>query len=83
MHSSAEINKRFFQAVDYLTETGKLQRGLREFCEEVGLNETRYYKLKAGTDERYKTVEVEAVVLLATKYKIRLHWLLLGRGSMI
>lgn len=84
------LNRRFFQAIEVVIALGRL-RSLEYFCKEAGLNPARYrearftYGITPRTDKasRYKSIEVEALYNLATKYSISAEWLLTGRGNML
>jgi DNA polymerase/3'-5' exonuclease PolX len=85
----ADINRRFFKAVEVLTDTGKIH-SLESFCNEAGLNSSRYREMrfvygtapKADKISRYKSIEVEGLYCLCKKYAVSAEWLLLGYGKM-
>ena len=77
------ILSRFFEAINTLKNEKQIS-GLREFCEMNGLNITRYYEIKKlidGGESRYKTLEIDALYILAKKYKFSLQWLFFGIGE--
>ncbi len=83
-------SRRFFAAVAALVDAGRLA-SLSAFCEEHGLSAPRYRALrlaygptpKEGYSCPYSGVEVDALVVLASKYPVSPSWLLTGRGSML
>lgn len=77
------IIRRFFEAITVL-KTEKKITGLKDFCEIHGLNVTRYYEIKnlvEGKESRYKTLEIDALYILAKEYKFSLQWLFFGIGE--
>lgn len=79
-----EITKRFFSAIAVLKSEREIT-GLKDFCEKYELNITRYYELKnlsEGKPSRYKTLEVDALYVIASNYKFSLKWLFFGLGEM-
>ena len=76
------IIRRFFEAIDILKSERSIV-GLNEFCAIHNLNITRYYSLKKlmeGGESRYKSIEVEALYVLAKEYDYSLDWLFFGTG---
>lgn len=84
------VNRRFFQAIEMIVATGQIS-SLESFCYEAGISPPRYrearftYGVTPRTDvvSRYKTIEVEGLYNLVTKYSISADWLLTGRGQAI
>lgn len=77
------IIRRFFEAIDTLKSEKNIS-GLKDFCEKHGLNVTRYYEIKnlvEGKPSRYKTLEIDALYILAQKYGFSLQWLFFGIGE--
>lgn len=77
------IIRRFFEAIDTLKSEKNIS-GLKDFCEKHGLNVTRYYEIKnlvEGKPSRYKTLEIDALYILALKYGFSLQWLFFGVGD--
>lgn len=84
------VNRRFFQAIEMLVSLGRVS-ALESFCNESGLSapryrETRYtYGVTPRTDKasRYKSIEIEGLYYLATRYSVSSEWLLTGKGKML
>ncbi len=77
------ILRRFFEAIELL-KSEKQITGLKDFCEKHGLNITRYYEIKKlidGGESRYKTLEIDALYILAKNYKFSVQWLFFGIGD--
>lgn len=78
-----QIIRRFFDAITLLKNEKQIT-GLKDFCEKHGLNVTRYYEIKnliEGKESRYKTLEIDALYILAADYKFSLQWLFFGLGD--
>lgn len=82
------INRRFFEVIDTLIKSKKLQ-SFYEFCQnEDYISMGRYYEMKAefGANAtgktRYKTIEMEAIHKLVTQYNVSARWLVTGFGEM-
>lgn len=78
------IIRRFFEAIQIL-KSEKQITGLKDFCEKHGLIVTRYYEIKnlvEGKPSRYKTLEIDALYILALTYGFSLQWLFFGVGGM-
>ncbi len=83
-------SRRFFAAVAALVDAGRLA-SLSAFCNENGLSAPRYRALrlaygptpKEGYKCAYSGVEVDALVVLASKYPVSPSWLLTGSGPML
>lgn len=86
----AEISRRFFMAVERLTDLNKIA-SLEAFCNLHGLSAPRYRELRLGFGvcpkpdykPRYNGVELEAVYSLTAFYPVSANWLLTGRGKML
>ena len=84
------VNRRFFQAIEALVSLGRLS-ALESFCNEAGLSAPRYrearytYGVTPRTDKvsRYKSIEIEGLYVLASKYSVSSDWLLTGKGKML
>lgn len=84
------ISRRFFKAVQYLTDLKKLA-SLESFCNLHGLSAPRYRELrlgfgvtpKPGYKPRYRGIELEAAAALVGNYPVNAKWLLTGRGKML
>lgn len=77
------IIRRFFEAINTLKDEKSIT-GLKDFCEKHGLNVTRYYEIKnlvEGKPSRYKTLEIDALYILAKTYHFSLQWLFFGVGE--
>ena len=83
------VNRRFFECIDTLMKSKKLQ-SFYEFCQnEDHISMGRYYEMKTefGADteirpSRYKTIEMEAIHKLVTEYNVNARWLITGIGEM-
>lgn len=81
-----EIQKRFFQALDLLIESGKI-KGLLPFCNEYGLHRPKYSNIRKLMQQNehgtgYKLIDIDALYYLVDDYNISADWLLTGRGGM-
>jgi hypothetical protein len=84
----ADINRRFFEAIEQLRERGSIN-SLQSFCNEAGLTPARYrelrftYGVSPRTDKvsRYKDVEPQGLYFLVKKYHVSADWLLTGKGQ--
>lgn len=84
------INKRFFVAIEELVLLGRLS-ALESFCKEAGLSASRYREMRATYGvaprpdhvSRYKSLQIEAVYTLTTKYGVSANWLITGRGKIL
>lgn len=86
---SIEINKRFFEAIEYVRTTGKI-RGIGTFCREYDLNRIKYIGVRQQINNpnppeyiTYKNIDVSALGFLCRDYGISPEWLLLGKGGML
>ena len=83
-----EIQRRFFQAVDMLIESGKIT-GLSEFCERYELHRPKYSNLRtrakdsSKTGTGYKFIDIDALAYLSKDFSVSAEWLLLGNGGML
>lgn len=81
------IQKRFFQAVDLLIESGKI-KSLASFCKEYNLHRPKYSNLrtfskddsKMGTG--YKFIDIDALAYIVEDFGVSSEWLLLGKDGM-
>lgn len=84
-----DIQRRFFQALDYGIETGKIQRGLKGFCEDHNLNRIKYCNIKNELNKpesekketNYKIIDLDALAYICNDCKVSAEWLLFGRGK--
>lgn len=81
-----DIQKRFFQALDLLIESGKI-KGLLPFCNEYHLHRPKYVNIRKLMQENnpgtgYKLIDIDALSYLVEDYNISADWLLTGRGGM-
>jgi len=82
-----EIQKRFFEAIDLLIESGKI-KGLQTFCNDYGLHRPKYSNLRTFSKDKskqgtgYKLIDVDALAYLVEDFDISSDWLLLGKGGM-
>jgi hypothetical protein len=81
----AEIQGRFFQALNLLIESGTI-RGLKTFCREYGLHAARYITIRqaisTGVWYQYRFIDLDAPAYLVRDYNVSCEWLMLGRGKM-
>ena len=83
------IQRRFFDALDILITTGQIN-GLKGFCEESGLNRTKYSNIRSEMgkpkseckESNYKVIDIEALSYICRTFRVSTEWLLLGRGKM-
>lgn len=78
---------RFIQALNYAVDS-RLIDGVTPWCEEHGLNRTKYNALRAshngnGVDLNYKGIDVDALSAACRDFGVSAEWLLLGSGQMI
>lgn len=86
-----KIQRRFFEALDYGIESGKIKGGLKGFCEEHELNRVKYCNIKLELDKplserkqtNYKIIDLDALAHICNDCKVSPEWLLFGRGKMI
>ncbi len=83
-----DVQKRFFTAIEYFTETKKLA-GLQTFCRDYKLNRPRYSRVKnkvmspeTSAETMYRTIDIVALVIICRDFNISSDWLLLGKGKM-
>jgi hypothetical protein len=86
-----EIQKRFFQALDYAISSD-LVNGVKGFCDNHNLNRVKYTRIKNNInktfdeqmEERtYKIIDVDALAYICNDFGISPEWLLFGRGKML
>lgn len=75
-----EIQKRFFDAVDTLVQTGSLTGGITGFCALHNIDKRHLYTQKKEPSRGY--FEVGWLTPLVKFYKISGNWLLTGKGKM-
>ena len=86
-NEAVAITRRFFQALQMAIDNG-LCYGLKNFCEEHGLNRVKYQRIKNDLNKpveewRYKVVDIDALQYLCNDFMFSAEWLLLGRGKMM
>lgn len=86
---SIEINRRFFEALEYVMSTGKI-RGIGTFCRQYDLNRIKYIGVRQQINNpnppeyiTYKNIDVSALAYLCRDFGISSEWLLLGKGGML
>lgn len=85
-----EIQKRFFEALDIAIESGALPGGLKEFCNDHGLNRVKYSSIKNDLKRKeeevkphsYKVIDIDALAHICRDFGVSPEWLLFGRGKM-
>ena len=85
------IQKRFFLALDYGIESGKIKGGLKGFCDEHKLNRIKYCNIKGELNKpeserketNYRVIDIDALAYICNDCKVSPEWLLFGRGKMI
>lgn len=82
MHTtqSQEVVARFYEAVQYLIDTGQL-RSLRAFTEKYGILYSNFYKAMA--DHSRQVFQIGWMAPLVVDFNISADWLVTGRGSMV
>lgn len=86
-----EIQRRFFEALNYAINCGILKRGLKGFCDDHNLNRIKYATIKSDLckpeHERavhsYKIIDIDALAYLCNDINVSPEWLLFGRGKMV
>lgn len=86
-----EIQRRFFQALDYDIETDKIMGGLKGFCDDHKLNRVKYVNIKNDLKREaaevkphsYKVIDLDALAYICNDCEVSSEWLLFGRGKMI
>lgn len=81
-----EIQKRFFEALDLLIESGRI-KGLLTFCTEYNLHRPKYSNIRTSLNEGkpgtgYKFIDIDALAYLVEDFGISADWLLMGTGGM-
>lgn len=82
------IQRRFFEALDLLIETGRI-KSLQAFCNEYELHRPKYSNIRTAINEPskpgtgYKFIDIDALAYLVRDYGVSSEWLLEGKGSMI
>lgn len=75
---SQQINKRFFEAYDYLTEIGKIKNPFR-FCKEHEIHRSSFIRLR---NEPEREFQLRFLTILVEEFGISAKWLLTGEGAM-
>lgn len=81
-----EFNKRVLYCLQELKALNLIP-SVKELVQGCGVTYQRYTEMdrdfrQGRSDSRYKTVEIEVVHELVTKYNVSADWLITGRGSM-
>lgn len=81
-----EFNKRVLYCLQELKALNLISN-VKEFVVGCGVVYQRYTEMdrdfrQGRSDSRYKTVEIEVVHGLVTKYNVSADWLITGRGTM-
>lgn len=80
------IQKRFFDALDLLIESGKV-KSLQNFCNEFGLHRPKYSNIRTSIRDPknpgtgYKLIDIDALHYLVDNFNVSADWLLSGRGG--
>lgn len=84
----ANVNRRFFEAMDTLIKSKKLN-SVYEFCKGNDyITLQRYYEMKTEFGQeptrpaRYKKIETEALYKMIMEYNVNARWLITGFGEM-
>ena len=84
-----EIQKRFFEAMDLLINTGQTS-GLQTFCKGYGLNRVKYSNIRTemrnpgvAKPTNYKVIDLDALAYMCKDYGVSSEWLLFGKGAML
>lgn len=80
-----EINKRFFQAFEALTQTGMVS--LKSFCERYSFSRAKYSRLRSRSVDPskeidYKSIDVAAIGYIINDYNVSPDWIFKGKGPM-
>lgn len=73
-----DINRRFFEAFDKLSEVG-IFGSKNRFFTEYGIDKRNFDSVR-GSDNR--RVDTRVLAILVSKYNVSAHWLLTGEGRM-
>jgi len=76
---SIDINRRFFEAIDFLVQQGRLQ-GRKTFATIYDLNWGNFYRLRK---EPQREFQLWYLARLVSDFDINATWLLTGAGSML
>lgn len=77
---SQKVIGRFYEAIDYLIETGKL-KGKSTYCDYHGINRRNFYSQRKNPHRGW--FQVSWLAPLVRYYKINPRWLLTGFGPMV
>lgn len=80
-NDTLDIQARFFEALEALSQTDKLNGGVSGFCELHGIDKRHLYTQKKEPTRGY--FEVGWLAPLVKYYRISSTWLLTGNGKMI
>lgn len=78
--AAVAINKRFFQALDYLVSVRRV-RGYQTIISLWGIDRRNLAKLKAEPDRR--TLKPEYIYYLERDFGISSRWVVMGHGRML
>ena len=84
---AAEIQNRFFQALDLLIESGRID-SLQSFCNEYKLHRPKYSNLRTFSKDQtkpgtgYKFIDIDSLYYLVADFGISSDWLITGKGGM-
>ena len=77
--TSESINKRFFQAIDFLRKENRL-KGLETFAKKYAQTRGNLHTIKT---RRTGLIKAECLAYLCRDFGISAEWLLLGKGDML
>ena len=85
--NAGAIIGRFIQVLNYAVDS-RIIEGITPWCEEHGLNRTKYNALRAsyngnGVDLNYRGIDVDALAAVCKDFDVSADWLLLGIGTML
>lgn len=75
------ITNRFFMAVDLLKDNGRMQGGLKEFCERHDINRSWLSFVK--NNAKKSPLRAEIIKWLCDDYGVSVDYLLWGKGSIL
>ena len=75
----SEINKRFFQALDMIVQSGAI-RGEATFCNEHNIDRRNFQKTRIKPTEQ--RIRIEWIYYLSTDFNISADWIFTGKGGM-
>ncbi len=74
-----EINKRFFQAIDFVVSS-KIIRGEATFCNEHNIDRRNFLKVRQNLS--IQRVRIEWIYYLVTDFNISADWIFTGKGKL-